>query len=91
MNLPSTNSANEVNDLQKKRLKKIEFICKSIPALINFVVFILVFIWLCKCILYAKEENNNRSKYIIAFRLDYYEEDEFCHEKYVQFVNDGDK
>ena len=85
----SVMNLSSVNDPVGKKKKEINMACKSIPILINFIVFILVFIWLCKFIHYAKEENNNRSKYIIASRLDYYEEDEFCHEKYVQFVNDG--
>ena len=72
-----------------EKKKEIRMGCKAIPVLINLIVFILVFIWLCKFIHYAKEENNKRSKYIIASRLDYYEEDEFCHEKYIQFVNEG--
>ena len=85
----SVMNLSSVNDPVEKKKKEINMACKSIPILINFIVFILVFIWLCKFIHYAKEENNNRSKYIIASRLDYYEEDEFCHEKYVQFVKDG--
>ena len=85
----SVMNLSSVNNPVEKEKKKMIYLCKAIPVLINLIVFILVFIWLCKFIHNAKEENNNRSKYIIASRLDFYEEDEFCHEKYVQFINDG--
>ena len=76
----------EQNIDQKKEIK---FFWKSIPILMTFVVFILVYIWICKIVHYAKDEKKNRQKYIIENRLDYYEEGEFCKEKYNDFIKKG--
>ena len=69
--------------------KKTIYFWKSIPITINFIIFILIYIWLCKFVHYAKDEDNKRAKYIIANRLDLYEEGEFCKEKYFDFMNNG--
>ena len=44
MNLPS---ATATNDPVEEKKKEMTIVCKTIPILINLIVFILVFIWPC--------------------------------------------
>ncbi len=73
----------------ENKKKRIKTFWKSLPIIFTLIVFIMVYIWLCKIIYYAKSEPKNRNKYIIAERLKYYEEGEFCEEKYSDFISKG--
>ena len=78
-----------LNNIFKDKKNAVKAFWKSLPIIFTLIVFIMVYIWLCKIIHYAKSEPKNRNKYIIAERLKYYEEGEFCEEKYSDFISKG--
>ena len=52
-------------------------------------VFILIIIWLFKLLHNAKNEPNNRIRYINKNFTNYYTEGEFCYDNYEQFIVSG--
>jgi len=72
-----------------ERIKKCELIFKGIFALFNFVILILLIVWLCIIIHHADEEPKSFSSFVDnEFSVDYSEGD-FCHGRKFEFSRIG--
>ncbi len=74
---------------QEKVANNINTIATALLLISYLVTFILVIIWLFKLLRNAKSEPKSRNSYIIEEHLNYYNEEEFCYEKYEPFLVKG--
>ena len=59
------------------------------PILVNFILFILVIVWIFKININAKNEPKNRDLYLAADPSYYYTEGDFCFDNYEDYKERG--
>ena len=78
-----------IKEQEKITAKKINLAASGALFICYIVTFVMVIIWLFKLHNNAKTEPKTRSGYIIEEPSTYYNEEEFCYEKYEPFLAKG--